>query len=143
MVSIENIKTKFNNIEMYNVFSGCMYMPTLEKFKLKANEYIDSPLIHIFGYYENNCIVGIIVVEQKQDGSSEIKGIAVDLKYRKNGIGSKLIQHVCNKLSLFVLTAETDDDAVNFYRHCGFDITEFVRNGDNGKFKRYNCVLNT
>ena len=138
---IQDIKDKFNTVEMYNVFSNCIYMPTWEKFILLATEYVSDEAINIFSYYEGNLIVGIIVIKQNSRELSEIKGIAVDSRYRNQGIGKNLIKFACDELSLSVLTAETDDDAVNFYKKVGFEINAFYRKNENGKYKRYNCIL--
>lgn len=84
-------------------------------------------------------IVGIIIIN-KQDNISTIKSIAVATAYRKIGIGKRLIQYTIDTLKLNSLEAETDDDAVGFYRSCGFQIEDLGY-----KYKstrRYNCLLN-
>ena len=142
MGEIKNIKSHFDTPEMYNVFSNCLYMPTWDKFISEANEYMNNEAVNIFGYYKDNRIIGIIVIKNKNE-MFEIKGIAVDSEFRKNGIGKKLIQYVCDELSISMLIAETDDDAVGFYKHCGFEAQKFTRTGDNGEYIRYKCILRT
>jgi len=73
MDAIKNIKNCFNTPELYLVFSACMYMPTWGKFCVRANEYMHNEKINIFGYYQNNCIAGIIVVSNNQGETPEIK----------------------------------------------------------------------
>jgi len=141
MVAIKNIKSQFDTLEMYNVFSNCLYMPTWDKFIAEAKEYMRNDAINIFGYYEDNRVIGIIVIKQNKNGIFEIKGIAVDSEFRKHGLGKKLIKYVCDKLSICTLLAETDDDAVGFYRRCGFETEKFKRTGDNGEYIRYKCIL--
>lgn len=140
MSSIQSIKDQFNTPEVFEVFPDCMYMPTWEKFNKHAIEYISKTTINIFGFFEDKRIVGIIVIDQPIDEIAEIRGIAVDSEYRKHGIGKQLVQHVCNELSTPVLIAETDDDAVDFYNHCGFKTEGFMKNGE---YKRYKCILRT
>lgn len=138
---IQNIKEKFNTPEMFVVYSECMYMPTWEKFASSVAEYTSSENINIFGYYLNDQIAGIIAIDQPADRMPVIRGIAVGAAHRKQGIGKRLIQYACNELDIPVLTAETDDDAVSFYRHCGFEIEAFMRTFDTGEYRRYKCVL--
>ena len=116
-------------------------MPTWDKFISLANEYMSSETTKIFGYYCDNQVIGIIVISQNQDESHEIKGIAVNSKFRKHGIGKRLIHYVCDELPISMLLAETDDDAVGFYRRCGFETQAFIRTFDSGECWRYRCIL--
>ena len=143
MNTIQNIKNRFNAPEMYDVFSLCMYMPSWEKFSSRADEYMADGNINIFGYYEDNCVIGIIAVGKTSNEEFEVKGIAVKQGHRNRGTGKKLIRYVCGELSISILSAETDDDAVGFYKSCGFVCREFNRTGENGEYKRYSCVYYT
>ena len=71
----------------------------------------------------------------------EIVGIAVDLSARGNGIGSYMINQVVNDYSLTSVYAETDNDAVEFYRKNGFDIVEFSEDYGGETVIRYKCEL--
>ncbi|MGE7914625.1 GNAT family N-acetyltransferase [Lysinibacillus xylanilyticus] len=67
-------------------------------------------------------IVGCIGIEQISSLSKcEIKHIAVLANQRGKGIGSKMINFVVNKYPSIM--AETDHEAVDFYRRYGFFIT--------------------
>ena len=138
MDKIRDIKDRFYTPEAYSVYAESMYMPTWEKFDKRAREYLGKETVSVFGFIEEGHIVGIIAVELLGRDSAEIRGIAVDSAYRKCGIGKQLVQYVCKQLSLSELLAETDDDAVGFYRRCGFETEEFIRDK---KYKRYRCVL--
>jgi len=117
-------------------------MATWEKFMQKATDYMQSRTISIFGCYVGDRIAGIIVVDQEPNKTPEIMGIAVDSQHRKQGIGKRLILHACDSLNICTLTAETDDDAVSFYKRCGFEAEEFTKVFESGEYKRYKCVLN-
>lgn len=82
MHSIISIKDIFNNIDILDVYSDCMYMPNREKLINRAIEYMNNELIYIFGCYEDSKIVGVIVIELLYNKTAEIKGIAVDNEYR-------------------------------------------------------------
>ena len=71
----------------------------------------------------------------------EIIGIAVDTKKRHSGIGTKLIDYVKDKSSKPII-AETDSDAVMFYKKYGFDIEEKIVSKSNISYSRYVCTLN-
>ncbi|MCL2404469.1 MAG: GNAT family N-acetyltransferase [Defluviitaleaceae bacterium] len=117
-----------------------MYKPTWKKFVSKAAEYMNNETTSIFGYYANEDIAGMIVV-QKSGELPKVRGIAVDPQYRQQGIGKQFIQYACSSLDITTLMAETDDDAVMFYRNCGFETEEFMIMGDSGEHKRYKCTL--
>ncbi|WKA54667.1 GNAT family N-acetyltransferase [Planococcus shixiaomingii] len=65
-------------------------------------------------------IVGCIGIEFKSETSIEIKHIAVFPEHRGNQIGGKMIGFVCEKYRISYIFAETDQDAVVFYRKSGF-----------------------
>lgn len=52
-------------------------------------------------------------------------------------MASKLIDYVIENLNVKILFAETDDDAVEFYKKYGFK-TEFIKDKE---YTRYKCVL--
>jgi ribosomal protein S18 acetylase RimI-like enzyme len=65
---------------------------------------------------------GIIVFKIK-DKVATILDIAVKPEYQGKGIGSKLIDYIFNQFSANKIIAETDDDAVEFYKKYGFVVT--------------------
>jgi ribosomal protein S18 acetylase RimI-like enzyme len=117
-----------------------MYMPTWEKFIAAADEYMSSEAVSALGYFVDGRIAGVIVIVELDDKVFEIKGIAVDFEYRKQGIGKRLIRHVCSNFQISYLTAETDEDTVHFYKKCGFEAERFVKMGENGEYVRYKII---
>lgn len=138
---VSSIENRFITREAFNIYSDCMFMPTWEKFYEHANELINDNSVSILGFLESNCIIGLLVIKQYKDKSAEIKGIAVDPFYRKQGIGQQLIQYSLNNMQISVLFAKTDDDAISFYSHCGFETEELYESFGNSTCKRYKCVL--
>ena len=43
-----------------------MFNPTFEKFKTKAEEYQNNAATEIYGYFESNKIIGVIVTEESE-----------------------------------------------------------------------------
>lgn len=52
-----------------------------------------------------------------------------------------MVRESANKMNLHMILAETDDDAVGFYKNMGFDITKEVKHYGNGSVDRYRCLL--
>jgi len=70
----------------------------------------------------DHAIIGCIGIEFKTADQAEIKHIAVAPERRGQQIGGKLIEFVCEKYRLSAVFAETDQDAVDFYKKSGFEI---------------------
>ena len=68
--------------------------------------------------------------------TAEILDIAVKPEYRKHGIGKSLIDFIFTQFPIDNITAETDDEAVEFYKRCGFNVIGFGMKCNN---KRYIC----
>ena len=137
---IKNIKDILCTQEIYNIYSACMFNPTFDKFKLKTEQMQNDSSVCVYGYFLNDKIIGVIST-QETDKTVEIIGIAVVTKERHSGIGTKLIDYLKDK-SQKPITAETDIDAVIFYKKCGFDIEEKIVSKSNISYNRYLCTLN-
>mgnify|MGYP003740132597 CR=1 FL=1 len=98
------------------------YATSINKVDNVYDNYIQSSNQQLFGFMKEDNIIGCIGVEINLS-RCEIKHIAVSPKVRGNGIGSKMINFLCEKYSFTSIVAETDTDAVEFYRNFGFKIT--------------------
>ena len=142
MYGFFDLRDDFITEDIYTIYAPCMYQPTWEKFRKKARHYVENSGIFIMGTSIENDIVGVIVLEkQADDHSFEIIGIAVDPAHRQWGIGRKLLRYAWENLGASELYAETDDEAVGFYRHCNFEITAHTETFPDGEYVRYRCVL--
>lgn len=101
--------------------------------------YIQSPVRELYGYDIKDEVVGCIGIEFSGPNRCEIKHIAVLPNHRGEGIGSKMISFIKDKHSLSFVFAETDIDAVNFYRNCGFKITSLGEKYPD--VERFQCIL--
>ena len=70
----------------------------------------------------------------------EIVNIAVAPHMRKQGIGYAMIMALRQKYPL-PIKAETDDDAVDFYKKCGFEIKGIIKQYGEVACQRYHCTL--
>ena len=126
---------------IYDVYKHCMYMPTEEKFKKKMDTLLSDDSVKIFACLRQGEIKGVVAASFLAQHRIEIIGIAVDASARNQGVGSYMIEKIKNAYDLIILYAETDDDAVGFYRKNGFGITEFSETHDGETFIRYKCEL--
>ncbi len=141
MSEIRDFKARFGSPESFRVYAGCMYRPTAERFAQVANDLKNRLGVSIFACLDADGVQGIIAVEEAGRQAAVILGIAVDAACRRNGIGRRLIADTAARLDLGVLTAETDDDAVCFYRRCGFQTVAFKKTFGQEVCRRYHCTL--
>lgn len=136
---IKDIKNIFSTKEVYNVYSACMFKPTYEKHKANSLSFQNDSSVSIYGYFYENSIVGTIVIKETEN-VIEIIGISVVKKERNSGIGTKLIDYI-RENTVKQIIAETDNDAVGFYKKYGFDIKEHIVSKVNETYIRYLCSL--
>ena len=134
--------TQKNEIfQTYEIYKHCMFMPTEEKFNNKVDIFLNDNSVKIFACFEQDKILGVMVVSFIEQKKIEIIGIAVDVSVRGKGIGSYMINQVLKGYDLISVYAETDNDAVGFYRNNGFRIVEFSETYDDETVVRYKCEL--
>ena len=128
-------------LQTYKIYKHCMFMPTEEKFNIKVNQYLNDNSVKIFACFEQDKILGVLVVSFIEQRKIEIIGIAVDVSARGKGIGSYMINQVANNYGLLSVYAETDNDAVGFYRSNNFSVVQFSETYGDEIVIRYKCEL--
>lgn len=103
-------------------------------------EYQANPQQPILGAEHNGELVGLIGLRLEGGGTAVIRHIVVQPAWRGHGVGGAMIRAVCEQFALRRLAAETDRDAVDFYRRCGFEV-ESLGELYHGT-ERFRCVLN-
>lgn len=98
------------------------YATSADKVDNVYAKYIQSPNQQLFGFVREGIIIGCIGVAIDHN-SCENKHIAVSPIERGNGTGRKMIQYLIEKYTFTSIIAETDIEAVEFYRKFGFKIT--------------------
>ena len=140
-LKLRELTLKNELLQTYEVYKHCMFMPTEEKFNNKVDLFLNDNSVKIFACFEQDKILGVMVVSFIEQKKIEIIGIAVDVSVRGKGIGSYMINQVLNDYDLISVYAETDNDAVEFYRNNGFNIVEFSETYGNETVIRYKCEL--
>ncbi|MCL6260469.1 GNAT family N-acetyltransferase [Aquiflexum sp. TKW24L] len=84
----------------------------------------------IFGGFIEDELVGCYILDTNNQGSAEIKNIAVEAKHQNQGIGKSLLTHAIQttkslyKQQLIIATADTSTMQLGLYQKTGFKIIE-------------------
>lgn len=130
-----DIKDQLDNPAVLQIMAYSEYEESLERAARRAQTYRENKYQQFYGWVENGSIFGVCGFTVHPD-MVEITNISVVEQERKHGYGSAMIAAIRIKHGM-AITAETDDDAVGFYRKCGFETTAFQKHG----VRRWNCVL--
>ena len=130
-----DIKDRLGESNMLRVWAYSVYEATPERMAQKAKEYLENVAQQLYGWFSNKTLLGVCGFIIHAD-KVEITNISVAEDARSRGVGSAMISSL-QKMYKLTITAETDDDAIGFYRKCGFNATAFQKHG----VQRWNCVL--
>ena len=123
MLEFVSVKQNVFDTGILPLLAPSVFKPTPEKLRSRAEKYFNNPNTHIYACREGGKYIGIVVFEVVGTNAT-VLDIAVDEACRKQGIGSALLSFVLENFNISELTAETDDDAVGFYKKYGFTVTE-------------------
>lgn len=104
-----------------------------------GHHYREDPAWALFGYEREGVVVGCVGIEVTGHGEAALRHLAVAPEERLRGIGRSMIDGVSERLLLHSVVAETDGDAVGFYRRCGFTV-ESIGEANPG-VERFRCSL--
>lgn len=141
MESIIEAKLILKNEKMLRILAESVYDPTEERLKNRANDYIANHTTAVFAYKSNDIYKGIIILDISNIKEIIILDIAISNNFKNTGIGSILINHCIKTFEPNIIVAETDDEAVEFYRKFGFDIFVLGDKYSSG-ITRYKCIFN-
>ena len=136
-ISFADVKASLWQPEVLALLKPSVYNPTPERLKSRAEKYSADKNIFVYACKNSEKYIGIVVFVT-ENGTAEILDIAVKPEYRKHGIGRKLIDFIFNRFPVDTIIAETDDEAVEFYKKCRFTITPTKEVSDT---RRYFCKL--
>lgn len=101
----------------------CIGAPTADATARLWSRYHTEPTWHLLGREQSGRLIGIVGIELTAPNAATIHHLAVAPEERRSAVGRQLLAGVAQRYALRELTAETDRDAVGFYRCCGFTIT--------------------
>ncbi len=134
--SICDIKEIITEPDMLKLLAPSVYNPTQERLQNRAKKYQKDENSNIYACKEDGEYKAIIVFKIVNN-SAAILDIAVRPEYQGQGIGSKLIDFIFNSFKVDNITAETDGDAIGFYKKYGFTVADTKVESDT---KRYVCI---
>lgn len=141
--AFRDIKNHLNNHNVLTLISYSQYEYSMERAAQKAISYYNDSNRQVYGWVENGVLLGICGFVLYSD-KVVISNIAVEKDSRNKGIGRCMISAVKSMFGLLI-EAETDDDAVDFYRKCGFETTSIYKQykdkDKDKKCRRWICVL--
>ena len=134
--SICDVKETITEPDILKLLAPSVYNPTEERLLNRAKKYQEDEETNVYVYKEDNEYKGIVVFEIF-DSTATILDIAVNPEHQGKGIGSKLIDFIFNSFNAQNITAETDDDAIGFYKKYGFTVADTKVKFD---VKRYSII---
>ena len=129
---IKKIDTSEKNLSQLIGYS--IGKPTIEKNNKILSSYEKSG--NILGFFSDKTLVGFVAYSS--DHRVILQHLSVLPEHRGKGIARKLIEHLISHLRGCSIEAETDDDAVNFYRKLGFHCKPIESKWET---KRYLCIF--
>lgn len=125
--------------EAFHLYSACMFEPSLACYRERMQSFAADPGTRVFVAEQDGKRIAILAL--RLSGTvAEIAGIAVAEKYRRLGIGSRMLDDAMRLTGAQRVVAETDDEAVAFYRGCGFAVETIVKEYPDGISVRYLCL---
>lgn len=113
---------KISNTDAYtSIISLLCYATSPDNADHVFKKYLTCTDRHLYGYKSNGTIVGVIGVKTFVP-YCEILHISVAPHCRGQRIGSQLIDFVVQRHIPYKIIAETDKEAVDFYKRYGFSI---------------------
>jgi ribosomal protein S18 acetylase RimI-like enzyme len=134
-----DVKELLQNKELLSILALSIYNPTEERLNNRAMTYMNNPSTAIYAIQEDDLFIGIIVLDIADREKIEILNIAVASYHQKAGVGSSLINNCIEKFHPKEIIAETDDDAVGFYRRFRFEVGDLGDKYGAG-IRRYQCT---
>ena len=108
--------------ELRSLLAHAVWPPTADRAGVVLQETYGRPGVTLYLMMEGRDVLGLIGLRRTGGDSGEITHIAVDPRRRLHGVGQHMVAEVRRIESLRILVAETDSDAVGFYRRCGFEV---------------------
>lgn len=124
--------------DIIELLAGCIFGDE-QKVRTELSKYETESYRLLTGEVLNNELVGLIGVEYHSIGEITLLHIVVKPQYHRNGIGKKMIYDQLKVNQIRYIEAETDIEAVDFYKRIGFQIINLGEKYPG--VERFNCIL--
>lgn len=133
--AFRDIKNHLDNSDVHKILSDCLFDGSPDEIAKAIEKYREHIAWQMYGWVENDEILGVCGFEVHAD-YLEILHVSVAEHARYHGIGRSMITALQKQYDM-PIEAETDDEAVKFYRKCGFETSAIQKYN----VRRWTCVL--
>ncbi len=141
-MQVVDLKQRFDDAIVRRVLSFAVGYPNAQKINGVMQQY-ESPERRLVGFEEEGKLVGCLGYKAAKSRAVTVTHMAVALDARRRGVGRSMVRWLSENGKCTVIRLETDEDALDFYRKCGFVVERvsdrMMLNGD--QVRRYTCVL--
>jgi ribosomal protein S18 acetylase RimI-like enzyme len=116
-----DIRTRLQEAQFMDLLAYSVF-PDEDKLISTVNEYESNHNFEIYGYMEEQEVIAVIGVENIET-SVYIHHLSVHPDYRGLGYGRGVLMELIDYKKPEQLIANTDEEAVDFYRSVGFSIS--------------------
>ncbi|MDT3425595.1 ribosomal protein S18 acetylase RimI-like enzyme [Paenibacillus forsythiae] len=126
---LTDIKSRLDSPEVEELLSYAVISDPGELESARA-EYRAEPALRLYGWEDEELLVGLIGFEETEDGSIDIRHIAVLPENRGKGYARGMILELLTARRPRYVVAETADEAAaDFYRSLGFMVYSLGETG--------------
>ncbi len=108
--------------EIMGVLGQAMFMPTAGRMKSAAEAIYSKQQGSFYLCKDGDTLLGVIGLQRTDNIQVEIMHIAVAKDHQGKGVGRFMIEEAFRYSGTDTIVAETDSDAVDFYKKCGFKV---------------------
>ncbi|WNR47084.1 GNAT family N-acetyltransferase [Paenibacillus roseipurpureus] len=114
-----NVKSRLHEGDIQQLLSYSVF-PDWDRLEAVIRQYEQNEDAWLFAYESEGILVGIIGFELNAMQEMTLHHLAVEPESRGVGFGRGLLLEIIEEMQPTRITAETDEEAVQFYRNVGF-----------------------
>ena len=138
ILRIEDYTEIFMNEEISEILGSSMFNPSYGKIQNVAQSIYAKTQGRFYIGKINNLIVGVLGLSKINNDKLVVKHIAVSSSFQRQKIATEMLNYIIINEGVDIVEAETDDDAVSFYKGFGFIAKKLPDDGVKGQ--RYLCT---
>ncbi|MNO31530.1 hypothetical protein D3C76_215050 [compost metagenome] len=133
-----SLKKYWDRDAVERLLAECMWAGAAEIAE-EVDRYLTGDSRDLLGTFINGELAGLIGILYEPGKAMKLLHIAVQARLRGKGIGRAMIEEIRKCKGNVLLQAETDLDAVGFYRNSGFVVTSLGEKYPG--VERFSCIL--
>lgn len=116
-----DIKSRLQEVPLSELLSFSVF-PDEDRLIHTINEYQSNSNLDIYGYIAEEKVIAVLGIQMSEQSIVHIRHLAVHPDYRGLGYGRGILMELIELKKPDQLIAETNEEAVDFYRSVGFTI---------------------